>query len=336
MSWTRALVAAVAAVSAALSIGTPVSVASDEHGAFSARPSPNAPQDERGTFFRLHVERGTDRRQSVVIDNLSKQRKHLLLDAVDGETGTTSGSVYPNRDDPRTKAGSMIDLPRKSVNLPPGTAVRVPFSLNVPKEARPGDHLAGISIQDAHRTHSKSRLSVTQIIVVVGVQIIVDGPKEKALTLGKVEMKALPGTKVPSVVVHMENTGTELCAPLLDVNLTSPDGKQQLVSRQLDTVLPATAIDFPMPWPKALESGSYEVGVTAKQCGEPQAVQVSATLGAALLGTPDAPEPKAPTVIVQKTPIPWVAMVGLIVLVAVLTATTMGFFLTRRRPTSSP
>ena len=335
MSWTRAIATAVAVASAALSVAAPARAAGDEPGAFSARPSPKAPQDQRGTFFRLHVEKGTDRRQSVVIENLSEETKHLLLNAVDGLTGTTSGSVYANRDDPKTKAGSWIDLPVKSIDLPAGKTMRVPFSLTVPKDARNGDHLAGIAIQDAHRTHSKSRLSITQIIrVVVGVQIIVDGPKEKALTLGKVEMKALPGTKVPSVVVHLENTGTELCTPLLEVNLTSPDGKQQLVSRQLDTVLPASAIDFPMPWPKALEAGSYEVGVTAKQCGEPQAIQASATLGSTLLGTPDEPEPKPPTVIVQQTPIPWAPIIALVVLVAVVTAAAMAFVL-KRRPRSS-
>lgn len=335
MTWTRTLTAAAAALATALSVVPAARAAADEPGAFAARPSPKAPQDKRGTFFRLHVERGTDRRQSVVIENLSKQNKHLLLNAVDGLTGTTSGSVYANRQDPRTKAGSWLSLPIKSIDLPAGKMTRVPFSIKIPSEARPGDHLAGIAIQDAHRTHSKSRLSITQIIrVVVGVQIIVDGPREKSLDLGKVALKALPGTKVPSVVVHLENTGTQLCKPILDVTLTGSTDKQQLVSRQLDTVLPATAIDFPLPWPTALQSGSYEVGVQAKGCGETKAIQVSAELGSTLLGTPDHPEPAKPTIIVQHASVPWIGIAGMLAAVAFLTAAAMAFFLRRRRPSA--
>ena len=330
MSWHRTLAVA-ATVAAALSTA-PAAHAANEPGAFSARPSPAAPQDKAGTYFRLHVEAGTDRRQSVLIENLSKQNKHLLVSAVDGLTGTTSGSVYANRDVPRQAAGSWITVPLKSIDLPAGKAMRVPFALHVPGNARSGDHLAGIAIQDARRTHSGSQMAITQIIrVVVGVQIIVDGPRNEALSLGKVSMKALPGTKVPSVVVHLENTGTKLCKPLLEVNLSSAGDKQQLVSRQLDTVLPGTAIDYPMPWPTALDAGSYEVGVQAKQCGDPQAVQASAELGTSLQGTPDHPEPVAPKVIVQQVSIPWIAIGGLLAAVAALSAGAMALILRRRK-----
>lgn len=330
MSWRRTFATA-AAVAAALSTA-PAAHAADEPGAFSARPSPAAPQDKAGTFFRLHVERGTDRRQSVLIENLSKQNKHLLVSAVDGLTGTTSGSVYANRDVPRKAAGSWITIPVKSIDLPAGKSARVPFALSIPKTARTGDHLAGIAIQDARRTHSGSQMAITQIIrVVVGVHIIVDGPRQEALSLGKVSMKALPGTKVPSVVIHVENTGTKLCKPLLEVTLNGASNKQQLVSRQLDTVLPGTAIDYPMPWPTALNAGSYEVGVQAKQCGDPQAVQESADLGTTLVGTPDNPEPPQPKVIVQQVAIPWLGIAALLAAVAVLSAGAMAFLLRRRK-----
>ncbi|MDO9356363.1 MAG: DUF916 domain-containing protein, partial [Solirubrobacteraceae bacterium] len=309
MTWSRTLLAAAAALATAISAAPAHAAGDPEPGAFAARPSDRAPQDKRGTYFRLHVERGTDRRQAVIVENLSKRTKHLLIDPVDGLTGTTSGAVYANREDPRTRASTWVDLPVKSIDLPAGKQMRIPFSLSIPKGARPGDHLAGIAIQDAHRTHSKSRMSITQTIrVVVGVQIIVDGPTGKALQLGKVSMKALPGTKVPSVVVRVENTGTLLCKPLLEVNVAGAGEEAQLVTRELDTVLPDTSIDFPLPWPKALDAGSYEIGVQAKHCGDVQAVQASAELGATLRGTPDEPEPPAPTVIVKPASIPWVGI----------------------------
>ncbi|MBO9533249.1 MAG: DUF916 domain-containing protein [Solirubrobacteraceae bacterium] len=328
----RARVAAALLFVAAL-LAAPAAHAKDEEpGAFSARPSEAAPQDKRGTFFRLHVERGTDRRQSIVIENLSKRSKQLLIDAVDGRTGTTSGSVYANRQDPLSKAGSWIKLPVKSLDLPAGRTMRIPFSLSIPSDAAPGDHLAGIAIQDRHRTHSGSRVAITQIIrVVVGVQIIVDGPTEKALSLGKVALQALPGTKVPSVVVHLENTGGELCKPTLDVTLAGSQQEQQFVTRKLDTVLPGDAIDFPLPWPNALKAGTYDVGVQAKGCGKTEAAQTSAELGTTLVGTPDDPEPAAP-VVVKSASVPWLAVTGLVALAAVLSAASMAFVLRRRRP----
>lgn len=332
MNWGKTFAAAIVALTVALPATTPAHAATDEPGAFSARPSPKAPQDKLGTFFRLHVEQGTDRRQSIVIQNHSKQSKHLLLNAVDGRTGPTSGSVYANRDEKQTEAGSWIKIPVTSVDLRPGESKRVPFALAIPAAARTGDHLAGIAVQDAHRTRSESRLSITQIIrVVVGVQIIVAGPREKSLTIGKVGLKALPATKVPSVVVNVANTGTKLCKPRLEVNLSGPDTKQQLVSRKLDTVLARDAIDYALPWPNSLQAGTYDVRVQVKECGPPQATHVTAELGKTLLGTPDQPEPSSPTVIVQRASVPWLGIAGMLGLAVALTAIVMAWFMRRRQ-----
>lgn len=325
------LIAALVALTAAVPAGP--AAASDARGSFSARPNDRAPQDKAGTYFKLEVERGTSRRQSVLISNLSGERKELLLDAVDGLTGTTSGSVYANRDDPRRRAGAWVKLPRKELTLAPRESTRVPFELAIPGDAAPGDHLAGIAVQDREETKSGSQMTVTQVVrVVVGVQIIVDGRSEKALTLGDVALKALPGTEVPSVVIRLENTGTRLCQPTLDVTLTGSGEERQSATRKLDTILPGSAIDYPMPWPRALRQGIYEVAVQAKDCGKPQAVQATAELGETLLGTPDNPEPPTPVAagVAAGTGISLPVLVGLMVLVAALSSGFMALLLRRR------
>lgn len=334
MRWRTLLIAALVGA-AAVAPAAEAQQGQNNPGGFSVRPSERAPQDKLGTYLKLKVKRGTERRQSVVVKNMSDAPKELLIDVVDGLTAVTSGSVYANRDDPKKRAAKWIEVPEERITVPAKGTVRVPFSLNVPKDARPGDHLAGIAVQDVDesqggtKANGGAQLKVTQIVrVVMGVQITVLGPRKKGFRLGEVKLKAIPGTEVPSVVIEMQNMGTQLCKPVLDVALTGEDGVQQTASQKLETLLPGFTIEYPLPWQKALEEGSYDVVVQAKHCGDPEMVQTTAELGETLLGTPDNPEPPESAKASEGVPLP--VMIGALVGVALLSAGSVAFFSRRR------
>lgn len=319
---------------AGLALGTaPGAQAAGGGGGFSAAPAKGSPQDKNGTYFSLHAPTGGVLHEVLVVKNLSKNKKHFLVDPVDGLTGATSGTVYADRDDPRHKAGTWVTTAVKSLEVAPHSQVRVPFTVKIPKSARPGDHLAGLALQDAHRAHSKSRFSITQIVrVVVGVKIDVAGHSKPQLTLGKIAMKALPGTKVPSVVIELADTGTRLCKPVLSVSVSSESGGSRLVTHQLDTILPGTKIDFPLPWPVALDAGTYDVTAQATKCGEAATITQTAQLGSTLRGTPTTPDPPAPVVIVKSsTSTPWWALAGSAGFAALLSGILVAVLLRRRK-----
>jgi hypothetical protein len=331
----RRLVAA-ALLLAATTAAPPSAQAADGAGGFSAQPAKGAPQDKSGTYFALHAPRGGVLHETLIVRNLSGNDKHFLLDAVDGLTGVTSGSVYADRDVPRAKAGTWVTTSTGTLTLKPHEVVRVPFTVRVPDVARAGDHLAGLAIQDAHRAHSKSRLSVTQIIrVVVGVKIVVDGEAHPQLALGKLAMQALPGTKVPSVVIELESTGKRLCQPQLQVSVGNDKTKTQTVTHRLDTILPGTKIPFPLPWPTALSAGTYDVTVSATHCGDPVSTEGSVRLGTTLRGTPSTPDP-APIVIVhQSSGVPVGIVAGGAAGIAVLSGALAAWWTRRRRKKST-
>ncbi|MDQ8045939.1 MAG: DUF916 domain-containing protein [Patulibacter sp.] len=321
-------------VAAGLALGAaPSAVAAGGGGGFSAAPAKGAPQDKDGTYFALHASRGQTLHETLVVSNLSKNEKHFLVDPVDGLTGATSGTVYADRDDQNHKAGTWVTTTVGSLTVPPHSVVRVPFTVHVPGVARPGDHLAGLAIQDAHRAHSKSRFSVTQIIrVVVGVQITVKGAAHQGLALGKVAMAPLPGTKVPSVTIELASTGERLCKPLLHISVGNAKTGVRVVTHRLDTVLPGTKITFPMPWPTALAAGTYDVKARATHCGPVTSVAATATLGQTLRGTPTTPDPPAPVVIVRAgAATPWWAFVASAGFAALLGGIFAAVLLRRRK-----
>jgi len=327
-------VATVLIAAAGFALGTaPRAIAAGGGGGFSAAPAKGEPQDKNGTYFSLHSSRGGVLHEVLVVSNLSANQKHFLIDPVDGLTGQTSGTVYADRDDVKHKAGRWVTVGVKSLTVKPHSVVRVPFTVKVPGVARPGDHLAGLAIQDAHRAHSKSRFAITQIIrVVVGVKIAVKGDAHAQLKVGTVGMQALPGTKVPSVVIQMADAGGRLCKPDVAVTVSNPSTPARTVTRRLDTILPGTKIDFPLPWPAALKAGNYDVKVTTSHCGDPTTTTAMAKLGTSLAGTPTTPDPPAPVVIVKSsTSTPLWAIAGSAGFAALLSGILVAVLLRRRK-----
>lgn len=333
---TRQRPVALLALAAGLLLAGPASAhaADPPGGGFSARPDKGAPQDRAGTYFAIHSDQGEAEHETVVITNLSSKTKHLLLDPVDGLTGTTSGSVYANREDPLKEAGTWLVPDVKSVTIPPHGEVKVPFTVKVPRSAKAGDHLAGLALQDAHRQHAKSRFAITQIIrVVVGVKIEVDGPSKKAMQLGGLALKPLLGTKVPSVVVDLTSSGTKLCKPLLTVSVANATTPSKTVTRRLDTILPGSSIPYPLPWPNALAAGTYTVAAKVSQCGLTQTTQANLRLGENLRATPANPEANAPLLVVNAgSGMPWWALVGAALMAALLSGGFVAVLLRRRKP----
>ncbi len=107
-------------------------------------------------------------------------------------------------------------------------------------------------------------------------------------------LRALPGTKIPSTVVVLTNGGSLLCKPKLSVTLMG-NGVDRMVTRKLDTMLPGDTIPYPVPWPKPLQSGTYQATVQTSGCGPSSEVGKSVTLASACRGpTPIRPPARCP------------------------------------------
>ncbi len=255
-------------------------------GGFSARPAHfNSAVPATRAYFIRRVPGGSGFRDQVVVVNTASAPVQLLVYAVDGLTGVTSGAVYGNRETALRGAGRWVTPAVARISVRAHGHVSVPFRLRVPGSATPGDHLAGLALQNAHPRKSGGGFSVTEIVrTVVGIEVKVPGPAQPRIAVRHVSIAPLPGTSDPAVVVSLSAVGRRLCKPRLAVALSGPGGAQRVV-RQLDTILPGDAIAYPFAWPRALASGSYRAVVRATGCGPGVTASATARLGRKLART---------------------------------------------------
>jgi len=262
-------------------------------GGFNVRPAHVDPTNPATrAYFIENLAPGQVGRDTVIVDVAGSQSVDLWAYPVDGLTGVTSGDVYSNRTDPLRRAGRWISRPLTEIHVPAHSQRAISFEVRVPATAAPGDHLAGLALENAHPQRSPGRFSVTGVIrAVIGMEIEAPGPASQQIKLRRMALVALPGTQVPSVVVTLGDAGRKLCKPHLSVSL-SGNGSALTVQRQLDTVLPGDYIPFPLPWPRALAAGSYRATATASGCGRQATLHSVLHLARGLNGSPSTPDPK--------------------------------------------
>lgn len=264
-------------------------------GGFSVRPGDINPANPATRAYFVHtVAAGGSFTDHVVVDAPGSQAVDLRVYPVDGLTGTTSGAVYSNRQDPLRRDGIWVRPARSRVVVGAHREALVGFTVHVPASARPGDHLAGLAFEGAHPQTSKGKFSVTEVIrAVVGIEVQVPGPSSQQVSLRGMALQALPGTRIPSVVVSLGDAGQKLCKPRLSVSLAGL-GRQLNVQRQLDTILPGDYIPFPLPWPRPLAAGSYSATARASGCGRAATLNTVVRLGSKLSGTTGNPNAANP------------------------------------------
>ena len=323
----KAVLVACAAVGVVAAAGAPGWAQSV--GGFGAAPAHSDPSDPATrAYFKPVIRPGGSLSDEVLVTSTSSRPVRLIVSAVDGLTGQTSGAVYANREDRVDRAGSWVTPAISSLTLAPHSQQLVAFTVHVPTAAVPGDHLAGIAFENADPIRAGGQFGVTTVVrTVVGVDIDVPGPAVSHIRLSGLGLAALPGLRYATVTIHIGDDGRKLVKPVLTVALEGPSGYHRTLRRALDTILPGDTIAYPFVWPDNLAAGDYVVTVTATNGAEREVETARLHLGTALQGT--APPNK---VVTTKTPLGTVPMV---VLLAALLAMALfvGFRLgTRREP----
>lgn len=321
-----ALLGATPTVHGASASSTVNTGAAPQLGGFSARALDENGQVTPQTFFELKLKPGEVFNGQILVSNASEDFVRLKVDSVDGLTGQTSGTVYANRTDPRAETSRWIRPKKRALRLDGGGSRTLRFRLRVPDDARPGDHVGAVAFQRILNPKKEGNFSVRQVLrVAVAIQIRVEGPAEPRLEIGKLSLKALGGTQIPSLGIELKNTGQLLCRPALTVDLVQGDTALGQVSKQLDTILAGDTIDFPLPWPRPLEAGTYRATVATTGCGAPARTTAEVELADTLRGTTGAPGPDVSMLDDDDDGLPvWALVLG------ILAALGLGFFLARR------
>lgn len=275
----------------------PLAALADVNG-LSVSPAHSDPNNPASRSYFIHsVAPGGSFSDQVQVSNTGATAISLYVSAVDGLTGVTSGAVYGNRQDQVHKAGTWVTPDRTQMSVGRGGTALAGFTVQVPADATPGDHLAGIAFEDAAPSTSGNGFQVTTVVrAVVGVLVQVPGPASFHIHLDQPVIQALNAqSHLASVVVQIGDDGRLLGKPRLTISLNGPNGYHNTVSRNLDTLLPGDTIPYPFPWPDTLYPGTYTVDVTASATGmaSPARLTTTVELDAKLQGVPNSGTPAA-------------------------------------------
>lgn len=260
-----ALAGVVAALGVFVAPSSPASAAggegADAEGAgdtisWSVAPS-NADGPDGRSWMELQLAPGTTADEHLAIHNLSGSDVTFRVDAQDGYfTDGGRFNMLPSGGE-SIDAGTWIEV-ADEVFVEAGAVVVVPFSVNIPADATPGDHAAGIaaSVQSVGTGADGTELTVESR---VGFRVMtrVDGDLDPALELDDVEASYRsnwnpfePGSMDVSFVVR--NTGNTRVRVLPEVSVlgirptNSSDaavemlpGDERTISRTAQGVWPA-------------------------------------------------------------------------------------------------
>ena len=216
-------------------------------------------------YFVYDLAPGATQTGAIIVSNTGERSGTVKLYPADATTGPTTGTVYVT-DRPPSGTGTWLQLATSSLTLDPGRSARVPFTVNVPAEARPGQWVAGIVAEGAEATQQSSTTNKTGVririrnLTIVAVQTNVPGPAIVSFTIGAVSTGGQHGFQ--QLIVHFTNGGNQLRKP--HGTATILDSKNRIVETltyAMDTFLPQTSIDYPLLLSKALLPGDYRAQI---------------------------------------------------------------------------
>jgi hypothetical protein len=262
----RGWAAGTAAVVCALVVAgvVPAFAASEGNDTLKAAPAPGSPLDPAGSFYLLRARPGDTFRQSVVITNPNDHQVTARVEGVDGYTAESTGASYSPPGTAPTRDGRWIVVTTPEVALQSGETRTVEFTVHVPVDATPGQHLAGLSMSVPVATPptSTGQGSGAAFSInlrgqrVIAVEVDVEGDAAPKLDVRGVKPEA--GGEGVLLRVNIENSGNAFARG--KGVLRVPDTKFQH-SFDIDTFVPNTEIHYPVLWTKEVVPGSHRVSV---------------------------------------------------------------------------
>jgi hypothetical protein len=241
---------------------------------------PAAPAAPAVPYFHYTLQPNAATQGQARVTNTGAARGSVALYAVDATTGQTSGVVYRAAADPRTEVGAWITVGAQQLTLDPGQSQTIAFTVTVPASARPGQHVGGIVAENlqvqqgagkgaGQNTGSGVQINI-QHLSIVAVQV--DLPGQQAQRLEATRLQAGGGHGYQTLLLGLRNTGTQMLKPSGTLQVSDSAGRAlKQTPLRLDTVLPQTAIDYPVAVTgQALGPGHYRAALSLTYGSPPQ------------------------------------------------------------------
>jgi hypothetical protein len=251
----------------------------------ATRADPNG-----GFWFVLELAQGQHGESKVRVANPADvpQTVKLFLTDVD-----FSSNGSPQLADHPKDVGTWGAFANPVVTVPARSAIEVPFTVTVPNDAEPGDHVGAVVAQGAPESQGEGALLQVVHRVASRLYVTVPGEARADVNIAKVTLKRDSSffTRQITATVMLHNTGRVRVQPTVYVNGKKATGSALLLSRSVEP---------------------YIASVNVPVWGGPVSVRVETHTK---VGAVDGPvrEATASTFVV-----PWVLLIGLVALVGFL------------------
>jgi hypothetical protein len=183
-------------------------------GPFGLIPSPT-PAGWPRPYFSLTIAPGHSQTDTAIASNQGTGTERLEVTVSDGVTALNSGSAFQPAAGRCAGASCWVTGLPRSVTLAGGTSMALPFLVQVPASARPGQYLAGITAEpavrpDATQVAANGRASARVVIidqVTVAITITV-GPMTRMRTSMQISPVSAGWVgSTPRLYIPVRNTG---------------------------------------------------------------------------------------------------------------------------------
>jgi hypothetical protein len=238
------------------------------------------------SYFHVSVARGGSAGAgAIVLRNTSQRTLRVALSAVDGLTLNTLGSTYAAPGSPRHGATRWVRVARRQVRLAAGATVPVAVTVAVPRRARPGDYLAGVSIETLHQhaetaRHGEAIASVVRYVI--GVESSIAGRRKAKLAFTGATLERQPSALV--FLLDAGNRGNVILQNVAGKALITR-GSRTVASVPLGpgTFVTKSSIAYPIPAPgeRPAQGTVYRVRAYLKYAGGIARLDTQVRFGAA-------------------------------------------------------
>ena len=212
---------------------------------------------ETRPYFIFALDAGAQANDWVSVTNNGADPVTLNLYPADGITSINGSTAFAAAGEIRHNTGSWLHADIASLLVPPGEAVVVPFHVQVPADAQPGDHVAGWVVEAPPRPGDAGGVgaSVTERAG-VAVVVTVPGVTESALLLGQICLNQETGSNYFETPIR--NDGNVLTKAEGILVLDTEDG-EEVFDRpaELGSVVPGDATFLRLDAPQDPGPGNY-------------------------------------------------------------------------------
>lgn len=209
--------------------------AADNDVPWAVRTASNSFGSDRANYGYT-VNPGAQVEDGLVVANRGTTPLDLAVYAADGFTTSAGRLDLATADTPSEDVGAWVHPDRAHVRIQPGESVVVPFTVRVPTNAEPGDHVGGI-VTSLTQKDAASGVDVDRRLA-LRVRLRVSGELRPSLAVGDLRVHyagtANPfgkGDAVLSYTIH--NTGNTVLAARQTASVAGPLGRWKVRAERI-------------------------------------------------------------------------------------------------------